>query len=326
MLKTKIVIAGAGAIGTALGNVLASKSDLEVVLLSIEHDVIESVNNQHINLKYFPGIPLNPALRASADHAVASQATSLFFAVPSVVVNQLATSLKKHIGSETILVNLAKGYGNGSGTVAELLNSSFHNPVVSFKGPAFARELISNMPTGFTVGSTETEIRDFFSDLVSGTCIHIDFTDDLRGVELVSILKNIYAIALGIVDAHFNSPNLRFLVLTRAFNEMRKLLRILGGREETLFHYCGIGDFGLTALNDLSRNRTLGLLIGKGFFTETISDKVVLEGKLAIEVIRQEIRTKQPCCDDFPIFRELHRIFSEPYDMPRFVSNILQSS
>lgn len=323
MPKTKIVIAGAGAIGTALGNVLASKTDLEVVLLSIEPEVIDSINSQHINLKYFPGIQLHPGLRADQNPEAVSKAAALFFAVPSVAVNQVASDLRKSLGSETILVNLAKGYGNGLGTVAEILKASFSNPVVSFKGPAFARELINNMPTGFTVGSHEPDVNGFFRDLVSGTCIHLDFSDDLRGVELVSILKNIYAIAMGIVDAHFNSPNLRFLILTMAFNEIRELIKILGGKEETLFRYCGIGDFGLTALNDLSRNRTLGLLIGKGFFTETISDKVVLEGKLAIQVIRQEIETKQQCCDKFPIFRELFRVFSEPYDLPRFVSNIL---
>jgi glycerol-3-phosphate dehydrogenase (NAD(P)+) len=323
MLPTKIIIAGAGAIGTALGNVLAAKNNFKVTLLSIEPDVVESINTKKVNIKYFPGNVLHPNLHATMENPVVKDAKALFFAVPSMVVQEVADKLHPFLSPETILVNLAKGYGSGSQTVAEILNSSFPNPVASFKGPAFARELINNVHTGFTVGSSDSVANSFFKELAKDTCIHLDFSDDLRGVELVSILKNIYAIAMGIVDAHFNSPNLRFLVLTNAFNEIRALLKLLGGREETLFRYCGIGDFGITALNDLSRNRTLGLLIGKGFFNETISDKVVLEGKMAINIIRNEIGTKHQNLDSFPIFRELYRIFSEPYNLPKFVCNIL---
>jgi glycerol-3-phosphate dehydrogenase (NAD(P)+) len=325
MNKNTIVIAGAGAIGTALGNVLAEKEGLEVTLLSIEPDVVESINSLQINSKYFPGIRLHPRLHASTDKMIAKNAEIVFFAVPSVVVKEVADSLHSFINNKTILANLAKGYGNGSKTVAEILNASFTNPVVSFKGPAFARELINQMPTGFTVGSSDSASDEFFRNMAKYTSIYLDFSNDLRGVELVSILKNIYAIAMGIVDAHFNSPNLRFLVFTKAFNEIKELLLLLGGKEETLFNYCGIGDFGLTALNDLSRNRTLGLLIGKGFFTETISDKVVLEGRMAIQVIKNEISEKMQDLSRFPIFKELFQVFSGNYNHSMFVTNILNS-
>lgn len=325
MNKNTVVVAGAGAIGTALGNVLAEKEEIEVTLLSIETDVVESINSLQVNNKYFPGIRLHPRLKASTDKMIVKSADIVFFAVPSMVVKQVADSLHSFLNNKTILANLAKGYGNGSKTVAEILNASFPNPVVSFKGPAFARELINHMPTGFTVGSSDASSDGFFSKMAIDTCIHLDFSNDLRGVELVSILKNIYAIAMGIVDAHFNSPNLRFLVLTKAFNEIRGLLALLGGHEETLFRYCGIGDFGLTALNDLSRNRTLGLLIGKGFFTETISDKVVLEGQMAIQVIKDEINEKMQDLNRFPIFNELFQVFSGNYNHSMFVANILNS-
>lgn len=111
----------------------------------------------------------------------------------------------------------------------------------------------------------------------------------IKGVEILSILKNIYAIVIGIVDAHFNSPNLRSLVLTKSFSEMRDILTLMGGKQETMFKSCGIGDFTHTALNDLSRNRTLGLLIGKGFFTEHVSHELVLEGRNAVNILYQEL-------------------------------------
>ncbi|MFH1936041.1 MAG: NAD(P)H-dependent glycerol-3-phosphate dehydrogenase, partial [Bacteroidota bacterium] len=150
-----------------------------------------------------------------------------------------------------------------------------------------------------------------------------DFSPDITGVEILSILKNIYAIVLGIVDAQFNSPNLRFLILTKAFREMRRILLHFGGAEETMFNYCGYGDFTLTALNDLSRNRTLGLLIGKGFFTEHVSHELVLEGKTAVNIFYEELSQKLPVDQQFPIIAELYKIFNNSYDISSFVNSIL---
>jgi glycerol-3-phosphate dehydrogenase (NAD(P)+) len=323
MKKLKTVIAGAGAIGTAMGNVLAEKDDLNVVLLSIESEVVASINSSGINSKYFPGIRLSPNLKATTDPSVVEGAAILFLAVPSVATIEVLDSITSYLNEETILVNLAKGYGNGSKTVAEIMLQQCNNPVVSFKGPAFARELINHIPTGFTVGTTDARAREFFKTLTQNTCIYIDFSDDIPGVELAGILKNIYAIAIGIVDAHFNALNLRFMILTRVFNEIRELLALLGGQDETLFRYCGLGDFALTALNDLSRNRTLGLLIGKGFFSETISEKVVLEGRLAINIISSQIIEKNESLERFPVLNELQKVFTSNYNLPRFVQNIL---
>ena len=145
----------------------------------------------------------------------------------------------------------------------------------------------------------------------------------MYGSMLSEIFKNIYAVVLGIVDAQFNSPNLRFLILTRAFREMRKVLVSFGGNADTLFNYCGYGDFTLTALNDLSRNRTLGLLIGKGFFTEHVSHELVLEGKTAVNVFYEQISKTMSVEDNFPIIAELYHIFHTRYDVSLFVKTIL---
>jgi glycerol-3-phosphate dehydrogenase (NAD(P)+) len=179
------------------------------------------------------------------------------------------------------------------------------------------------MPTGFTLGYEDQGTVHGIRELFEGTVIHLDLSADIRGVEILSILKNIYAVVMGIVDAQFNSPNLRFLVLTKTFREMRRVLKWFGGREETLFNYCGYGDFTLTALNDLSRNRTLGLLIGKGFFTEHVSHELVLEGKTATEVFYEEISKTLEVEDHFPIIAELYHIFHSKYDISAFVSRIL---
>ncbi len=320
-----IIIIGAGAIGTAVGNILARKHQYNVTLLSIEEDVVESITNTRYNKKYFPGIKLSKFLKATTDPAILNNAEIVFLAIPSNVTVDYLLGIRSHLNKNAILLNMAKGFSREQKTIAESLSHSLPNPVCSFKGPTFANELINKYPTAFTLGSLDKTHYPLFKELFRDTPIHIDFTTDVKGVEILSILKNIYAIATGIVDAHFNSPNLRFLFLTKAFNEMKDILLKYGGKEETMFRYCGYGDFCLTALNDLSRNRTLGLLIGKGFFTSNISDKVVLEGKIAVGVFCEEISKSKSLTCNFPIMAELYKVFNEDYDISGFVNKVINN-
>jgi len=319
-----IVIVGAGSIGTALGQTIARKRGYDVTLLSIEEDVVNSILSSRYNPKYFPNIKLSKYLKATTDVSVLKNAQFVFLAIPSLVTVDYVIEKKDFFREDAILLNLAKGFSKEQKTITESLSSQINQPVCSFKGPTFARELINKLPTAFTVGTTVQSHQKLFTKMFDDTPIHVDFSDDIKGVELLSILKNIYAIGTGIVDAHFNSPNLRFLFLTKAFNEMKEILLRYGGKEKTMFNYCGYGDFTLTALNDLSRNRTLGLLIGKGFFTDDISDKVVLEGKIAVGVFCDEISGKNNLNGSYPIISELYKLFNEKnYDISSFVSKVI---
>lgn len=323
MEHKNITIIGGGTIGTALGNALAKKHEKDIVILSIEPEVISSINQTRHNAKYFPSIKLSKYLKATADESILKHAGVVFLAIPSNVAVDYVMKVKDKMNPEAIILNLAKGFSKDQKTITESLEAKVSNPVCAFKGPTFARELINNLPTAFTLGSADNDHFGLFKKLFEDTPVHIDFTNDVKGVELLSILKNIYAIATGIVDAHFSSPNLRFLFLTKAFNEMKDILLQYGGKEDTMFKYCGYGDFCLTALNDLSRNRTLGLLIGKGFFTNDISDKVVLEGKIAVSVFCGEIsKTRSSTCK-YPIIGELYKVFNEDYDISKFVNRVI---
>lgn len=320
-----IIIIGAGSIGTALGNTLAKKRNYAVKLLSIEKEVVDSINKSHYNTKYFPNTKISKFLKATSDVTALNEANIVFLAIPSNVTVEYTLNISEHLQKHAILLNMAKGFSKGQKTITESLSKELPNPVCSFKGPTFARELINKLPTAFTIGSEHIEHDAIFTDLFSNTPIHVDFTTDVKGVELLSILKNIYAIGMGIVDAHFNSANLRFLFLTKAFNEMKDILLKYGGKEDTMFKYCGYGDFGLTALNDLSRNRTLGLLIGKGFFTNDISDKVVLEGKIAVSVFCDEFAKSNARSCHYPIMSELYKVFNGNYDVSNFVNQVINN-
>ncbi len=324
MLKTKnIVILGAGSIGTALGNSLAEREDLKVSLLSIEEDVVETISREHINQHYFPNIRLNPRLKATTNEHLLADSDIVLLAIPSATVVNYLLKLQPLLPPDAILVNLAKGFGSHNQIISECLKDHLPNPLCALKGPSFAREIINNIPTAFTLAALEESVIKQVAPIFPGTNLYIDQSTDLHGVELLSILKNIYAIIIGIVDANFNSPNLRFLVFTKAFNEMRKILLHFGGKEETMFNYCGIGDFGLTALNDLSRNRTLGLLIGKGFFTEDISGKVVLEGRIAMNVFLEKLIEDGVDPIKYKLMRELDQVFAGNYDISGFANKLL---
>ena len=318
-----IVFLGAGSIGTALGNSLAVRNDLNVSLLSIEQDVVETITSSHINQKYFPNIRLMPALKATSDQNILEAAGIVFIALPSVVVVEYMKGISHLLPENAILVNLAKGFGCDEQIISECLAKYLRNQVCALKGPSFAREIINNSPTAFTLASDDDETCRLMEPIFEDTNIFIDTTSDLFGVEIISILKNIYAILIGIVDAHFNSPNLRFMMFTRAFNEMRKILLHFGGLEETMFHYCGIGDFGLTALNDLSRNRTLGLLIGKGFFNEGIPNKVVLEGRIAMSIILKKLIESNMPETGYHMMLELDKVFAGDTDIPKFMNKMI---
>jgi glycerol-3-phosphate dehydrogenase (NAD(P)+) len=318
-----ITFIGAGAIGTALGNILAANNSLSVTLHSVDKQAVEDISTSHINSKYFPTIQLQPGLKATMDNAVLENSDLIFLAIPSVILIDYLESIKSHINPTTQLVNLAKGFGYEHHPVVHCIESRFPNPVSTLKGPSFAREIINQLPTSFTIGYRQEEQARMIESLFSGTSIYLDKTPDITGVEILSILKNIYAVVVGIIDAQFNSANLRFLALTKAFREMRRVLLHFGGKEETLFLYCGYGDFTLTALNDLSRNRTLGLLIGKGFFTEHVSNDLVLEGRTATNIFYKELSGRIDIEKEFPIISELYRIFNSRYDVSLFVKNIL---
>jgi len=323
--KTRVVFIGSGAIATALGNILAADEDLEVCLLSIEADVVKDINHNHINYKYFPATQLHPYLKASTDIKILRNASLVFLAIPSTTIVRYLSENGKLIPKTTPLINLAKGFGNAFQIIPNCISEIMPNPVACMKGPSFAREIINKQPTGFTIASERNQLKDQIAELFESTVIHLDFSEDIHGVEYASILKNIYAIIIGIVDASFDSPNLRSLVLSKAINEMRQVLKSVGGKEETLFNYCGFGDFSLTALNDLSRNRTLGLLIGKGFFSQDISEIVVLEGRIAVQVFYEELEKRQLKGLSYPLMTELYKVFNTNYDIGKFVNNILIS-
>ncbi|MDC0249433.1 NAD(P)-binding domain-containing protein [Flavobacteriales bacterium] len=304
-----ILVLGAGAFGTAIANELSVNKDNNVILFSRNQDKVDEINRLHTNKSCFPNKHLTKDLKASADKNTIKDTDILLLAVPSLVIIETLVKLKSYFKDDILIVNLSKGLFAGGVTIVESIQDELKfNNVVSLKGPSFAVELMEHADTLLTLGYTSDLQKNTVTSMVKNTSLHIDYTTDIRGVEFLSVLKNIYALVLGVIDAKYNSPNTRFMILTKAFSEVRVLLKSIGGADDTLFLACGFGDLCMTSLNDLSRNRTLGLLIGKGFFNADYkSNSVILEGLNAIDILHdladEELNYR------LPIFNKLYSFF-----------------
>lgn len=307
----KIVIIGGGSFGTALAEELATQVKNEIVILFRDKTAVTNFNVSHINEKYFPNRKLATALQASADWAVISKANVVFIAVPAKNIKEVSQSIKPHLKTKALLVNLSKGILDNGQTIVEFLKEELaHHNIACLKGPSFSAEMINRQATLLTLGFEKRTQLKTMKAITANTNIFLDYTSDIRGVELLSALKNIYAILLGNVDAKYNAANTRFLVLTKAFSEIKLILTCLGGREETIFLGCGLGDINLTALNDLSRNRTLGLLIGKGFYNPSYhTNSVVLEGIKTLQLIK--VLIPESLAERLPMLQQIQTFFLE---------------
>jgi glycerol-3-phosphate dehydrogenase (NAD(P)+) len=305
-----ILVLGAGTFGTAIANELSVNKDNNVILFSRSQDKVDEINRFHTNKFCFPNKHLTKDLLASSDKNDINNVDIILVALPSSVIIEELNNLKPYFSKNVLIVNLSKGLYEEGVTIVEAIKNSLNiDNVVTLKGPSFAIEVMEHADTLLTLGYSTNEQYALIKKMINNTSLHIDYTKDIRGVEVLSVLKNIYALVLGVVDAKYNSSNTRFITLTKAFSEIRVLLQKLGGTDDTLFLACGFGDLCLTSLNDLSRNRTLGLLIGKGFFnTDYKSNSLILEGLNAIEVFHDSIGDEQT--EDLPIFNKLYRFFA----------------
>ena len=306
-----IIVLGSGAFGTSIANALSINIENKVMLFSSNQSKVDEINLQKTNKSIFPNKHLNNNIKATFNKNDILNADIIFIALPSICVISTLNLYKDFFKKNVLLVNLSKGLLADGRTILDSIQEDLKiNNVVTLKGPSFAVELMENTDTLLTLGYKNTAQYDTIKLIIKNTPLHIDCTTDIRGVEFLSVLKNIYALILGIVDAKYNSANTRFMILTKAFSEIRILLRLFGGSENSLFLACGFGDFCLTSLNDLSRNRTFGLLIGKGFYnTDYRSNSVILEGLNSVKLVYDKLSSKYPQ-ENFPLLNKLNDFFN----------------
>ena len=262
-----IAVLGAGSWGTALAALMARHGHA-VTLWGRDAKVAAAIDQQHENTRYLPGIPLPDNLRATTDLAASLQNADLVLVVvPSHAFTETLRQLAPLRPASAGVAWATKGFEPGSGRflheVAEdILGPSV--PLAVVTGPSFAKEVTLGLPTAVTVHGDDVEFTQQVADVLHGPAFRAYTGNDMLGAELGGAMKNVLAVATGVADGMQLGLNARAGLITRGLNEMLRLAAAIGGRPETLMGLAGLGDLVLTCTGDLSRNRRLGLALGRG--------------------------------------------------------------
>jgi glycerol-3-phosphate dehydrogenase (NAD(P)+) len=268
---TLIAVLGAGSWGTTLANLLAAKGE-DVRLWAYEPEVVETINREHENTMFLPGFPLSPRLRAYGEtrEAVAG-APVIVSAAPSHAVRSVVSGLQGDVKPGTLVVSATKGIETD--TLA-LMSGIFEEclPEVRFaalSGPSFAAEVCQGQPTLVVAASREGATARAAQNIFATPRFRVYSHDDVIGVELAGALKNVIAIAVGILEGLGMGHNPRAALITRGLAEITRLGMALGASPLTFAGLAGMGDLILTATGSLSRNRALGMALAEGQTLET---------------------------------------------------------
>lgn len=261
----KIGVIGGGAWGTALA-LTAIRAGRDVVLWAREPEVVDAVNTGHANPQFLPGIPLDPALRATGDLAEVAASDAVLLVSPAQHLRAACRSLAPHWRSGVPAVICAKGIELSTcalmqDAVAAELPAA---PVAVLSGPTFAAEVARGLPTAVTLACADAALGRRLVDALGTATFRPYLSDDLVGSQIGGAVKNVLAIACGIVEGRGLGDNARAALITRGLAEMTRLAAAKGGRPETLMGLSGLGDLILTASSTQSRNYSLGFALGEG--------------------------------------------------------------
>ncbi len=309
---TRCAVMGAGAWGTALADMLA-RAGHETALWAHEADVVESVNLRHENARFLRGVPLHASVAATNDAAGAAYGKELvLFVTPSHVLRGVARASLAGVGAEATIVVATKGIERD--TLALMTDVALQElkgrPVVALSGPSFAAEVAAGQPTAVVAASASIEAARRAQRALSSDRFRVYTSDDVTGVEMGGALKNVIAVATGIVEGLGLGFNPRAALITRGLAEITRLGVALGASPLTFAGLAGMGDLVLTCTGALSRNRAVGLEIGKGTpladvlsARETVAEGVITTQSAHALAAREGI--------EMPIVAAVHRILFE---------------
>lgn len=293
-----IAVLGGGSWGTALAHIFSFEAN-RVVMLVRKAEVAAEITNSHTNERYLPGAALNPALLATADPALALRdADIIILAVPCQNMRAYVRSVKSFLPESATLVCASKGLEKGSHALMsrvvmeELPHMAARYAILS--GPSFAREVVAGLPTAIVLGCADASLAVMLRQYLSSAMFRVYSNPDVVGVECGGALKNVMALAAGMADGLGFGHNARAALITRGLAEMSRLGVALGGNAATFMGLSGMGDLVLTATGDLSRNRQVGMRLGKGENLKDIiaSMRHVAEGVPTTEAVYDLARSR----------------------------------
>ena len=324
-----IGVIGAGSWGTALADLLA-RIGHQVTLWAYETDLVVRMREQRENDLFLPDIRLHEELKFTDTLAEAVKGRELLLLVPpSQLMRQVFRQLVPYLEDGRVLVSASKGIENqtlmtmSQVLLEELENAGRKAKLAFLSGPSFAREVAKGLPTAVVAASEEEMVAELVQKVFSGERFRVYTNSDVIGIEFGGSLKNVMALAAGIADGLGFGSNTRAALITRGLSEMTRLGVAAGAKAQTFAGLAGMGDLVLTCTGDLSRNRTVGLELGRGRPLQEILDgmKMVAEGvKTTVSTYQLASRLQVVA----PITEQVYKILEEGKDPRQAVTDLLQ--
>ena len=296
-------VIGAGAWGTALAQV-AARAGLQVTLQARETEVVAAVNERHENAVFLPGIALEPGIKAVTDLADLASCDLILAVAPAQHLRAALTAFAPHHQAGAPIVLCSKGVEQGSlklmtDVAAEALLGA---PIAVLSGPSFAGEVARNLPAAVTLACEDEALGRAIAEAIAIPTFRPYTAGDLIGAEAGGAVKNVLAIACGIVEGKGLGRNAHATVITRGFAELTRLAVTLGAKPETVAGLCGLGDLVLTCSSPQSRNMSVGLALGQGLtLDQALAGKVsVAEGVAsapAVRALARKVGVEVPICE-----------------------------
>jgi len=331
---SRITVLGSGAWGTALAISLARKPENEVTLWSHRAESAEALSRDRENLAFLPGFPLPERIRITGDDRNAVERVGIVvFAVPSQHLRSSVARVEPFLDHGSILVSATKGIEDGTYLrMTEVLRASLHERrkedsyhfgVGALSGPSFAQEVAAGMPTAVTVAFDDSGVAALIQKEFSSETLRLYTNDDLIGVEMGGALKNVIAIAAGVLAGQGLGLNSAAGLITRGIAEMTRLAVAAGGQRETLAGLSGVGDLVLTCTGSLSRNRTVGFELGRGRKLPEILAS--LDGKVAegVRTTRAALGLARKLGVEMPITEQMEQILDQGKDPKAAIRDLM---
>jgi glycerol-3-phosphate dehydrogenase (NAD(P)+) len=327
-MKSTIAIIGAGGWGTALAITMA-RHGKDVRLWAYEPYLVETMIATRENPLYLPSIRVPESVRITHSMGdVLSGARIVILAVPSHVYRQVFGEMLSLLNAEMLFVSAAKGIENDtlmrmSQVLADVAKPRFTPQVAAISGPTFAAEVARDEPTALVVASPDEKLRLLLQKELSGPRFRLYTNPDLTGVEIAAAVKNIIAIAAGVVDGLGLGSNTTAALITRGLVEITRLVVACGGKRETVSGLAGLGDLVLTSYGGLSRNRRVGIALGKGQQIDEVlsSMRMVAEG---VKTTKSTVALAHKLNIEMPIAEKMYSVLYEGRKPQDAIHNLLE--
>lgn len=326
-MREKIGVIGAGAWGTALAILLGEKG-YGVSLWMYEQDLAEETQRTRENRVYLPGFPLPSTVSVTSSLEAAVRGKGILLSVaPSHIVRSVSTQFAPFLSEDAIVISASKGIEIDtlkplSDVFRDTLPWKLHSRLCFLSGPSFAKEVVQKMPTAVTLASYDQHIGKRAQQIMSTPFFRVYTNRDVTGVELGGSVKNVIAIAAGVLEGMGLGSNTLAALLTRGLAEMARLGIAMGADPRTFSGLAGMGDLVLTCTGGLSRNRTLGARLGKGEKLDDIlkGAKTVAEGVRTAKAARA-LAGKHGV--EMPVVDEVYRILYEGKDPRQALKDLM---